>query len=187
MKKRVLLDCDGVLAAFVDGWLRLINDALDATYKTSDVTGWDVCASLGLPPEKHGAMKRLLAGCPEFAAHLEVLPGAVDGVRRLREIAEVYVVTSPWNSHPTWTHDREAWLRRRFDIPHSHVVHTSAKHLCVGDVLVDDKLEAVDRWRSAHPSGVAVLWSTPHNRRDLWDGPCTSDWSFLVELVRSLP
>lgn len=185
--RRVLLDCNGVLAAFVDGWLKLINAQWGTTYAVDDVTDWDVLGSLGVHPDRHSEAKKMIAACPGFAGKLEVLPGAIDGVRRIQEIAEVDIVTSPWNSHPTWTSDREAWLKRNFGIPHSRVHHTSAKHRFTGDVLIDDKTSTCEEWRAAHLGGIAVLWATPHNRRDLWDGMCTSSWDFLVDVVRGLP
>lgn len=186
--RRVLLDCDGVLSDFVGGWLKLINAQHGTSFVLDDVTGWDVCESLGIPAgPQRSATKKLIADCPNFAQKHDVLPGALDGVGRLREIADVYIVTSPWNSHPTWTHDREAWLKKHFDFPHSRVVHTGAKHLVCGDMLVDDKTDTCDAWRAAWPNGVAVQWSTPHNRRDMWDGPSTSDWDFLIDLVKGLP
>jgi hypothetical protein len=102
------------------------------------------------------------------------------------ELGEIYIVTSPWNSNPTWTHDREEWLYRNFGIPYNRVIHTSAKYLVRGDVFIDDKASAVAKWRDAHPSGLPVLWSNLHNRTELWDGQCTGDWSFLCELVEGL-
>ncbi len=180
---RVLIDCDGVLSAFTEGWLKLINAARRTSFTPADVTSWDICASIGIPEDERGAAKRLLAECPRFAARLDVLPGAVDGVRRLQELAEVYVVTSPWNSHPTWTHDREDWLRQHFNLPHSRVIHTSAKHVCVGDVFVDGKTSMCVTWAEAHPSGVAVQFQTPHNRRDTWAGLSTGSWDELIKIV----
>lgn len=181
MRPRVLLDCDGVLADFIGGALRIVNTMLGTGYVPTDVTEFDFTKSLGLPARAAADVKRMIGATHGFAASLAVLPGAVDGVRRLREVADVYVVTSPWNSNPTWMSEREAWLDRHFAIPHRQVIHTAAKHICVGDVLVDDKTETVDRWREWHPGGVAVQWSTLHNRRDPWDGQSTNDWSVLID------
>jgi 5'(3')-deoxyribonucleotidase len=186
--KRVLLDSDGVLSNFVGAWLSLINAQRGTSFVLEDVTGWDVCASLGITDAtERAATKRLIADCPNFAQKHDVLPGAIDGVRRLREIAEVYIVTSPWNSHPTWTSDREAWLKKHFGFPHSHVVHTSAKHLVCGDVLVDDKTDTCEAWREAWPHGIAVQWETPHNRLDVWRGDSTCNWDYLINLVEAMP
>lgn len=184
---RVLLDCDGVLANFVGGWLALINAARGTSFTPDDVTDWDICASIGIPDGERGAAKRLLAECPGFAGQLEVLPGAQDGVRRLQQIAEVFIVTSPWGSHPTWTHDRDAWLRKHFDIRTSHIIHTGAKQVCVGNFLVDDKTDMCETWRMAHPNGLAVQWQTPHNRRDGWAGASTNSWDDLVRIVGGRP
>jgi 5'(3')-deoxyribonucleotidase len=185
--KRVLLDCDGVLADFVSAALDIVWEEFGLRFLPAEVTEFDIMKSLGFGPEDSARFKRLVGGEEGLASTLAVYPGAQEGVARLREIAEVYIVTSPFGSNPTWTHDREAWLKRHFGIKSSHVVHARAKHLCVGDMLVDDKAEAVDRWRTAHPNGVPVLWSTLHNRRDLWDGQCTNDWGHLVELVERMP
>lgn len=187
VKPRVLLDCDGVLAAFVDGWLKLINSQWGTSYTASEVTDWDVCASLGIVKERRSTAKKLIATSPGFANKLDVLPGAREAVEQLREIAEIYVVTSPWESHPTWTFDRNAWLDRHFGIGTSHIIHTSAKHVCAGDLFIDDKTAACSQWRTEHPNGIAVLWSTPHNARDLWDGACTSNWDHLINMVRRIP
>jgi 5'(3')-deoxyribonucleotidase len=161
----------------------MLNELYDTSFRREQVTEFDFTKALSMSPPAAAAAKRAIGAASGFARHLDVYPGAIDGVRRLQQIAEVYIVTSPWNSNPTWCHDREAWLERHFGIPHARVIHTSAKHLIAGDVLVDDKTSTCDQWRAAWPSGVAVLWSTLHNRRDLWDGPCTSDWDHLIEIV----
>lgn len=182
-RPRVLLDCDGVLSRFMDGALALINDLLGTGYVIDDVTEFDFSRALGLRPDVAAAVKRRIGQAPGFAAELEIYPGAVDGVRRLREVAEVYIVTSPWNSNPTWCHDREWWLDKHFGIKHAHVLHTSAKHLVRGDVFVDDKTSSCEAWRDAWPGGIAVQWRTPHNRRDAWLGISTGNWDELIGIV----
>lgn len=185
-KPRALVDVDGVLADFIGGMIAMLNERCNTSYTREQVTEFDFTAALGMSREQAAATKRMIGNADRFARHLDVYPGAIDGMRRLREIADVHIVTSPWNSNPTWTHDREAWLSQHFGIHHSDVTHTSAKHLMRGDVLVDDKTATCDAWRAAWPQGVAVQWATPHNRRDLWDGPSTSDWDHLIEIVRTV-
>jgi 5'(3')-deoxyribonucleotidase len=182
--KRVLLDCDGVLADFIGGALEIVNVRFGASFTREDVKEFDFCKSLGLSASDAARIKRTIGGTKGMASSLNVYPGAIDGVLRLREVADVYIVTSPWNSNPTWTYEREAWLRRNFNIHHDRVIHTSAKHVCVGDVFVDDKTETCLRWSEAHPSGIAVQWQTPHNRSDGWLGPSTNDWNYLIDLVK---
>lgn len=186
MKPIVLLDCDGVLSAFADGFLKIVNAQFGTSYTPEDITDYDIARALRWSPERAEEAYALISACDRFAARLEPLPGAVDGVRRLAECAEIYVVTSPWWSNRTWVHDRNNWLWQHFGIGAGAVVHTAAKHLVRGDVLVDDKTSTCEAWRAAWPRGVAVQWSTPHNRRDLWDGPITSDWDHLIEIVRTV-
>lgn len=183
MTRTILLDVDGVLADFVGAYLSLLERELGIVATREQVTDFDIGASLGLTSAQSSQMKRAIGSCEGLARCLAVYPGAVFGLRELEKLGEVYIVTSPWNSNPTWTHDREHWLRANFGIPHSRVIHTSAKYLVRGDVFIDDKTTAVAKWRNEHPGKLPVVWSTPHNRRELWDGPCTSDWAHLCELV----
>jgi 5'(3')-deoxyribonucleotidase len=180
---RVLLDCDGVLADFVGAALVIINNLFDTSHTPADVWQFDIAASLGLSKEQGAAMKRGIGGAPRLSASLAVLPGSVNGVSRLRSIADVYIVTSSWDSNETWEFDRKAWLRRHFGIGHHEIVFTAAKHVCVGDFLVDDRTETLVEWQAAHPCGIAVQWQTPHNRRDAWSGISTSSWDELLALV----
>lgn len=186
MRPRILLDCDGVMADFVGRFLALVNGRFGTMYGRNDIDDYDIAKALQWSRERATEAYGLIDDDPGFASHLETYPGAVDGVCRLQEISDLYVVTSPWWSHPTWVRDRNNWLYTKFGILASRVVHTAAKHIVSGDVLVDDKTSTCEEWRAAHPEGVAVLWSTPHNRRDLWDGPCTSSWDYLFDLVRGL-
>lgn len=187
MKPRVLVDVDGVLADFIGSALRIVNGLFGTSHVPEDVTEFSIADSLGLNAEQASLMKRAIGGSPRLAGGLAVLPGAKDGMRALREVADVYIVTSSWDSNETWEYDRKAWLKRNFGIGHHDIVFTAAKHLVYGDVLVDDKTSTCEAWREAWPNGVAVQWRTPHNRRDAWSGVSASDWSHLVDLVQGLP
>lgn len=181
-KPTILLDVDGVLADFVSAFLDVVREQLGRSYQPEDVTSFGIANSLRLSKEDFDRCA-LIVGEPGFCAGLGIYPGAIEGVAHLRSIAEVYIVTSPWNSNPTWTHDREAWLERHFGIPHSRVIHTSAKHLVRGDFLIDDKTETLQRWSVANRDGLAVQWATPHNRTDGWTGLVADTWSGLFEIL----
>jgi 5'(3')-deoxyribonucleotidase len=182
-KPVVLVDCDGVLADFIGSALVIVNGLFDTSYVPEDVTQFSLAASLGLSEYQGAQMKRAIGNAWRLAADLKVLPFAKDGTRRLRDISQVYIVTSSWDSNETWEFDRKAWLRRHFDIGHHDIVFTAAKHLVRGDVCVDDKTSTLVEWEAAHPNGVAVQWQTPHNRRDTWYGPSTNSWDRLIRLV----
>lgn len=160
---RVLLDCDGVLSDFVGAALGVIGEVTGRWYGPSEVTRWDF-GNLFESERESRAVWAELSG-PGVAQELEVLPGAVDAVLRLRDAGhEIYVVTSPMPNCPTWTYERELWLRDHFGIDRGHIIHTSAKSLVCGDVLVDDNLDNVGGWVAVHRGGAGVLIDAPYNR-----------------------
>ena len=181
-RPRVLLDVDGVLADFLTPALAFVKGVTGKTYQAADMTTWDIFEIIGKEWEQP-----FFEACnrPGFAASLDVYPGAQEGVARLQEVAEVYIVTSPLNHNPTWTHEREGWLLRHFGIPSNRVVHTSAKYLCVGDALVDDRPLNIRRWNEEHPTGAGLLWDASWNRSDKV-GVRVRGWSELVNLVSRL-
>lgn len=185
----ILLDCDGVLSGFT---CRALDEVLAVTgraYTLEDVDRYDFCAALGLSAEDTSSVKRRIGATRGFASSLRPLPGAQDAVRRLRHLGEVYVVTSPWNSNPTWTHEREAWLERHFKISNGRVIHTSAKHLVCGDVFVDDRGDSVDAWGDRwlrNRDGrerFAIHWQNEHNRFEPSRYKRTGSWEVLIDLV----
>lgn len=183
--KRVLLDVDGVLCDFIDGVLDLVHETTGRRHTREHVTAFDFAASLKLSRDEAALVKKAISYRANWWSSLPVLDGAQLGVERLREVAEVFIVTSPWNSCPTWLHEREAWLKRHFQIPHSHVLVGSAKHIVAGHMLVDDKTETLRDWSRAHGhlGGIGVQWQTPHNRADEWAGLSTQSWDELLGWV----
>lgn len=180
---RVLLDCDGVLADFIGAALTIVAEVTGRTCAREDVDRFDFAAALKLTPDEKRAVYAPISDREGWWSRLPVMPGARDGVDRLRAVADVYVVTSPWNSCRTWHHEREAWLRHYFDLPAKHLIVTAAKHVCAGDVFVDDRTDTLIEWNAANPLGLAVQWQTPHNRLDGWPGVGTSSWDELIEFA----
>lgn len=183
MNPRVLLDVDGVLADFLSPALDVVERLTGRKYSTEEMTTWDIFEIVGKEWEQP-----FFEACnqPNFAANLTVYPGAQEGVRRLQEIAEVYIVTSPLNHNPTWTYERERWLRDHFDIPHGRIVHTSAKHLCVGDALIDDRPYNVQKWAYGHPNGTGLLWDAPWNRQDKVSGIRVHGWNDVISIITQM-
>lgn len=170
--KRVLLDCDGVISDFVSGYLDVVFRVTGKEFKPEHVTSWDIADALRLSKDERRLVTDALNETEQFAWRLNVLPHA---------IADVHIVTSPWNSHPTWCHDRVMWLRQ-LGIRSDHITQTSAKHICSGDIIVDDKVTTLMEWSKEFPLGVAVKWNTLHNRNEAWVGLATDSWAFLVGL-----
>lgn len=178
--KRVLLDVDGVIADFIGGF-RERAERICGRLMPDTCAEWDICKAWGLTPEEQSAVW-LSMDRPGVAASLQPLPGAVAGVVELACTADVYFVTSPVWSSPTWSHDRERWLINLFGKElGSKCVHTRHKHLVAGDALVDDKPSNVNSWRRAHPAGHGFIWHASYNTGE--GGPRLYGWNELIELV----
>ena len=184
MKKlKIALDCDGVLSDFSLGALRVVEEVTGKCFVPADITAWDFTKALRLSSDEGSAVKKAIGSKRGFAASLSVYPLARQGVRRLRELGEVFCVTSPWDSNVWWRSERESWLALHFGIDRVH--HASDKSTYEADVFVDDKSSNVRDWLSAWPGGSAVFWRTPHNTSEPvpWGAHSTSSWDALYQIA----
>lgn len=190
MKPVILFDANGFLLDFATPALRIASEivslekhgAVDPAYfKVEDFIVWDFFEKIGKEYERacYAEYEK-----PGFCAAFEPYPGAVEGVREAKKMADVVVVTSPLHS-PTWCHERKQSLLTHFDIPSKDVIFASRKTLVKGRMLVDDRPSHVEEWaRANHDNNVGILWEQPYNRRhvidngawnvmrcDSWSGP----------------
>ena len=162
-RQRILLDVDGVLADFVSSALQVIERVTGKKPVPEVHHDWDMFKPY--PKDVEDAFYREFKR-EGWCINLPVYPGARAGVDLLREYADVYYVTSPMSNAPYWAHERTLWLIRHFAANDRQVVHTNAKYVCVGDILVDDKIEHLQQWERHHPNGIPVLWDQPYNRKN---------------------
>jgi 5'(3')-deoxyribonucleotidase len=186
-KPRVGLDCDDVLADLGSLLFKVANAITEGTGVTPVRNKWDLEL-----PQRHLDELWKLMGEPGSHKHIKPCEGALEGVKKLQEIADVYVVTHHLRSAKEWVHEREAWLLENFGINPEKVIHTSAKYTFFGSMLVDDKPSNVEAWAKEHPRGVPVLWTQPHNENHIFESHAgdwvrrTNDWGVVCELARGL-
>jgi hypothetical protein len=212
MKPVVLLDCDGPLADFSQGFLDSVEH----------VTGWkftpDVITEFGITtcPFFEKLAEDLGMSRPELSkkvwrdvnrigwcSALRPTPGSIEAVKELREHAHVEVVTSPLRSTATWMIERVEWLERFYGFDAEEIHFVSKKFRVVGDFLVDDKLDHIAQWsagmaslrddevRGADYGRVphALLWDMPYNQALTIEGSKglavrVRDWDTVVSLVK---
>jgi len=186
-KPVVLLDVDGVIANFVDPYLRIANNVLNTSFVAEDITEYNIKRSLKLTDAEYEAVGRAI-GRVGMAASMDPLPGAIDGVKEVMKVADVYFVTSVFDVCPTWSYDRRLWLDKYFGDGVGHnAVFTKRKHLVKGDVFVDDMPYHIDSW-SKKNYGYAVLWKQLYNKScgsSRVNVVSTNDWKDIVELVET--
>jgi 5'(3')-deoxyribonucleotidase len=195
MNPTILLDVDGVLADFQSHYLGAIYAETGMVCDAASIDRWDIhetdvfiAAAKHIGIELSALRKRVDAHVvkPDFCATIAVQQGAVEAVTRLQELGDVFVVTSPWDSSPTWMHERHHWVHRHFGIPRHHVIHTGRKHLIRGDIFVDDKLSHVEEWSAAWPNGLPILFDMPHNRGTDAVGVARAGWPFIIGVAEDM-
>lgn len=150
--KRILIDCDGVLADFLGGVLEIINKEYFSNLSASSCLEWEIEKAFALPK----GMVAEIAAREGFCLNLNRMPGAALAVSQLREQGhDVYCVTSPWLG-PHWMPERTQWL--------SYFFGFDKKHIVCGDVMIDDKASTVAEWTDARPNSLGIVWDYPHNQ-----------------------
>lgn len=188
MKRRILLDVDGVLADLLTPCLAIASEIVGRELTAADLPDWHFESIL--PDKRAVAELWTRIGAYGVCRTLAPYPGAVEGVRALAEVAHVYAVTAPLSANPQWTSEREAWLAQHFAIPRNMVVHTAAKYLIGGAILVDDKPAHVEEWAREHERGTPVLWEHPYTARHTFPHDVryrvvrTRDWEALLRLAK---
>lgn len=177
----ILLDVDGVICDFINPCLAIINELTGKQHVVTAHTGWNIFEALGVPAQIVSATYDIMKQ-PGWCLGLPVLEGAIEGVRLLREHCDIHPCTSPMDG-PTWVHERTAWLWDLFKFPSRDVIHTQAKHRCVGNALIDDKTDAVETWSRHHPTAVGIRWNTTANAGTPYAGVKTCDWTEVLNLV----
>ena len=159
MIERIFCDVDGVLADFVGGVLQLFPER-DATH--ADITEWNISNCLGV--SNNEVWRRVNAEGIEFWEDLDPIPGALQFVQDLEEIAPVTFATTP-SRDPASAPGKLNWLYHHYgpNLVDDNFVLTSRKHLLAraDSALVDDNVDNIVRFLQA--DACAVLFAQPWN------------------------
>jgi 5'(3')-deoxyribonucleotidase len=184
LRPRVLVDCDGVLADFFTGAQAIILELSGKLVRFEDLKDWDIFN--GIPEDIRDECFTRFSE-PGFCANLQVLSDAQEGMRRLAEVSDIYIVTSPMHT-PQWAYERNEWLLKHFGISDRKVVQANCKYVVGGEVLIDDRAENIHEWAEHHPQSTGVLWAAPHNAHEPIPSNVVrlSQWGDVVELVERI-
>ncbi len=180
-RKRLLIDVDEVLVDFMTPTFGLLEKLCGRSLNPYDCNGWDMF-QLFTEAEKQAVFAEIEK--PGFCASLEPKPGSIQAVQELRELVDVFAVTTHFSS-PTWVHERDAQLMSLFGFKRREIVHTSAKFLVNGHYFLDDNPTHVSAWMEDHPTGVAMLWHIPNTRNMGMDDVRVRTWDEVLSRVRA--
>lgn len=138
-----------------------------------------------LTPEQHEAVLDEM-GRPGVCYSLDLLPGAKEGIERLRHEGTVVAVTRPV-LRPTWVYERTHWLIDHLGFTEFQVINTAAKHMVSGDALLDDNPENITGWTAHHPVGAGMMWALPNTEHmKEMDEHRVRTWADVLHRVKAL-
>lgn len=147
-KPIMLLDVDGPIADWKQGYIDRLNLATGLNYSIDD-TGynWSIEDDLKLDPSIAASIYAEMDG-PGIAASLPNTHMAVDAVREHSTLYDLVFLTAYSRKSVDWVHGRGLWLTERFGREQGNkVVHTHYKYLVYGDVFIDDKVDHLVEWQ----------------------------------------
>lgn len=77
---------------------------------------------------------------PGIFGKMKPIPGAINAVHQLMEHYDCYILsTAPWKNPSAWS-DKVEWVTKYLDdVFHKRMIITHCKHLCKGDIIIDDR------------------------------------------------
>lgn len=162
MRPVVLLDIDGVVCDYASAFVSEINRITGKSLDARDIDRWDIGEWAGICPEENDAVMAQVTS-KGWCRDLRPYEGAVQGVERLRDLADVVVLTAPMHGKH-WHAERVEWIRDHLGLQPEDVIFSKRKELVEGDVLIEDRAETVSHWLSVrrvraatrHHKGVVV-------------------------------
>lgn len=141
----ILVDIDNTITNMNHIWLKYINNEYKTSYKYSDITHWGFFNEL----EAQGKDVFSFLHIPQFWKDITVYPNAVFALEHWAKRGhQVYLATASDIFSPSFHIKMEQTLKPFSShlINQNNIIVTNNKELINGDVLIDDKLETIEKW-----------------------------------------
>jgi len=129
MKKKILyIDMDGVIADFEKG-VKKYSPGLETS---DDYPNYEI---------RKDMVHDVCIQNPTIFHELEPLPGAIESVKQLFKLYDVYFLTTPMWVLPESYIGKRLWIEEHFgEEAIDRLILTVRKDLVIGDILIDDRL-----------------------------------------------
>ena len=188
-KKKVLIDCDGVVCDFMGAVVQFANASgkTSRQWKYEEITGdarkYPFWSESGLEEEW------LREG---FCSSLPVIEGAQDFVEKLRSDGfEVLFVTSPPRDGKYWTFERKNWLEKNFKAARGEVIFATDKRYVSGLTLIDDHVDNCLEWNGYNQHHGqdhlhSIMVAQPWNQKAADYKHRTNDFNHMIDLINEI-
>lgn len=146
MKKRILIDMDGVICDLITPWFEAYNKDYQDNLLLEDLVSWDTPNLV----KKECGRKIFDYWTHELFLSLKPIKGAISSIAALvAKGHEVVIVTSPPFG---CANAKYTWLKKHLPfIPYTNIIMASKKHLLQGDVFIDDSPKNVKNMKLHNP------------------------------------
>jgi 5'-nucleotidase len=153
--KTIAIDMDGVLADVEPQLIKYYEQHYGIVITSKDIQGFSENEAF---PEDAG--KRLMANTPGFFRTLDVMPGAVEAVKKLMGRYNVFIVSAA-TEFPLSLPEKIEWLKEHFPfISWKNIVLCGDKSIIKTDYLIDDHCKNLD-----FAIGKPILFHAHHNTK----------------------
>lgn len=152
-RKSIAIDMDGVIADIEPHLLAGYERECGIKLSLADIQGLSGEEAF---PEK-GVIAKVLHS-PGFFRKLDVMPGAISGVKQLMEKYEVYIVSAA-TEFPLSLYEKYEWLKEHFPfISWRNIVLCGDKSIINTHYMIDDHCKNLD-----FCSGKTIMFNAHHN------------------------
>ena len=189
--QRLFLDLDNVITDYSYSAIEWFNEELShpkykGKYPTDlepkDVKDYSIWKNYHLSKQIGKPLMEEMHNTPGFFAELDPIPGAINAVRKLNQIYEIFIATKPQINELCIVEKME-WLNVHMPYIHEErVIFLQNKSVLYGDILVDDYWKHLFQFE-----GRGILFMQPYNA-DRFDqfGYYVAGWVELEEQLNGI-
>lgn len=169
--KSILVDMDGVLADVYSRFFELQESLTGSRTFIDDIAG--------LLEAEAFPLQREWVTTPGFFRSVPVMPGSIEGLKKLNEKYKIIVVSMA-TEFPNSLTDKQLWLNEHFPfITWKQIVFCGDKSLIPADIMIDDHPKNLNQFR-----GQRIIFTQPHNMLIADQGQeRVGSWEEIVKLL----
>jgi 5'(3')-deoxyribonucleotidase len=158
----ILCDLDSIVVDLITPWLEWMKTTHGVDAKLGDIINYDW--------HKNEKFKSVGVHCYDFLQQprlfqkLNPLPGALDGIRALREAGHTVLFATAAARSPDAASDKLTWLNDHLGVSRKDVFICHRKERIRADLFIDDSPDNILAYRQAWPKSKIVTIAYPYNQ-----------------------